>query len=216
MVEMSSRFPELDQIRLSVAENVRDRHLAAIDDAIRSAKAPRLRRFRLLVVAAALILALPVMALASDDAVPGDLLYPIKIMLEPVVSLVDPDVEVDHRVREAEGLLDRGAEPAVIRDRVERARIVVTKEHPGHVARLDLIVDRLQRPPDDGGGSPVAPDISDEGASEPEPQDRVREHRQREAEPSDAPVESVDETHDTTTTTADDGTTRPTDGRRDG
>lgn len=212
---MSTKFPELERMRLRVAAEVRERHLAAIETAIASARAPRLRRFRLLAAAAALILALPVIALASDDAVPGDILYPIKLWLEPVVSVIDPDVEVDHRVREAEVLLDREAEPDLVRDRVDRARSVVTDEHPDHVARLEVIVDRLEGLPDSGSDQPVTPDEPSEGSQEPEPREGSREDGRPKTE-SDSQIGPVDEADNTTTTTVSRATTQPADGRRDG
>ncbi len=211
---MSKRFPELDRIRVTVDDAVRERHLAVIGDAVRSALAPRRRRYRLLVVAAALVLAVPVMALASENSVPGDLLYPIKRMLEPLVSVVDPTVEIDHRVREAEVLLERDAEPSLIRDQVERARVVLTDEHPEHTARLDVVIGRLEKHTDpEGDGDVPASDIPD---ADHQQEDGLHEPRRSDAGSSDQPVERINPPQETTTTVADEPITGPTDRSRDG
>lgn len=201
-------------MRVTVGEDVRHRHLTAIGDAVRSAKAPRHRRFRPLVVAAALVLAVPVLALASENSVPGDLLYPIKRMLEPLVSIVDPTVEIDHRVREAEVLLERDAEPSLILDQVERARVVLTDEHPEHTARLDVVIGRLEKPPDPEGEGDVP--VSDTSDADHQQEDRLHEPRRSDAGSSDQPVERIDPSQETTTTMADELTTGPTDRRQDG
>ena len=214
---MSRQFRELERIRLSVGEEVRERHLTAIADELRSARTPRMRRFRLLAVAVALVLALPVLAIAAEDAVPGDALYPIKRMFEPVVSLVDRDVAVDHRVREAEILLERDAEPRIIRDHVDWARVVVTDEHPEHVARLDVVVDHLREHPDRAAETEdTDPVPAEDESAEPSGGDRVQEDR---SAPSDTSVDSDEKIHhseSTTTTVPQDTATRPRDERGDG
>lgn len=212
---MSRRFPELDRIRVEVDDDVRDRHLAAIGAAVRSARAPRLRRFRLLAVAVAVVLALPVMALASENSVPGDLLYPIKRVLEPLVSVLDRDVEADHRVREAEVLLERDAEPNVIRDHVDRARVVVSDQHPEHSARLDAVVGQLEDRQVADAGESAFPD-SDRSDSDAPEQDRTRQRQQTEADPPDRPADSTGSHSETTTTTVQDHVTEPIDRSRDG
>ena len=45
---------------------------------------------------------LPGAALAAEGAVPGDLLYPVKIAAERVLLLVDPNIEAEHRIEELE------------------------------------------------------------------------------------------------------------------
>ncbi len=74
---MSREFPQLDVLRVEVRPEVRERHLAAIATAVADAK-PRRPRYRLLAVAIAVVFLLPVIALAADNAQPGDLLYPIR------------------------------------------------------------------------------------------------------------------------------------------
>ena len=208
---MSRQFPQLDSVRISVGDDVRERHLTVIVDELRSARKPRVRRFRLLAIAVALVLALPVIALAADDAVPGDALYPIKRILEPVVSLVDRDVEVDHRVREAEALLERDAEPRVIRDHLEQARVVVTDEHPEHLARLDVVADQVREHADrvaDTDDAASAP--TDEEDVDRIGEDRESDDRPAESDTSAGQEEKIEQPQTTTTTTAPDTTTRPT------
>ena len=213
---MSRQFRELERIRVSVAEEVRERHLTAISDELRSARTPRMRRFRLLAVAVAMVLVLPVLALAAEDAVPGDALYPIKRMFEPVVSLVDRDVAVDHRVREAEILLERDAEPRVIRDHVEQARVVVTDEHPEHVARLDVVADQVREDPDESATDSSASVPDDDRPAEQTRSDQVEEDRPAPSDTSVDSNESIDHPQTTSTTVPRDSTTRPRDGRGDG
>ena len=214
---MSRQFPELDSVRVSVADDVRERHLAAIGNELRSAGRPRIRRFRLLAVAVALVLALPVFALAAEDAVPGDALYPIKRMLEPVVSLVDRDVAVDHRVREAEILLERDAEPRIIRDHVEQARVVVTDEHPDYAARLDVVADRVREHPDrESATNSSASVLSEESPGEQIGEDGTQQDRPGQTDAAGDSDEKLDHPPRTTTTTHPDSTTLPRDGRGDG
>ncbi len=218
---MSEHFPELERIRVTVGEEVRDRHVMVIGEAIRSARAPRSRRFRLLAVALTSTLLLPVVALAAENAVPGDLLYPIKRMLEPVVALVDRDVEVDHRVREAETLLERDVEPGIVRDHVQRARDVVTDEHPEHTERLDVVVDQLDHRSLDGGGdrpSTTTPEPTDGTGGLRGHGSQDQEQRQPDEDFSDSAVGGSEGTQPTSTTTTSQApdTTRPADQRRDG
>lgn len=140
-----SEFPELDRVRVTVNAEVRERHLAAISNAIEVERRPRFRRFRLLAVAAVLVVTLPVLAFAAEESVPGDLLYPVKLMFEPVVGLVSEDVEVDHRVRELEILDSRRADPELITSQIEEARELVDEsDYPEHTARIDRIEESLR------------------------------------------------------------------------
>lgn len=141
---MSREFPELEQIRLVVDDSVRERHLGVIAAEVRARRVPRFKRFRLLAVATALLLLLPVIALAADDSVPGDALYPVKRLFEPIVSLFDRDVEVDRRVEEVEILHEREVEADLIWQQIERARIVVTDPASDHAERLERVADELE------------------------------------------------------------------------
>lgn len=79
-----SRFPELDRVRVSVAPAVRQQHLAAIENAL-SPPAGTGRRFgRALAVGLATLLLIPALALASERAEPGDVLYPVRQFIERI------------------------------------------------------------------------------------------------------------------------------------
>ncbi len=111
---MSERFPELEVFSIQMPAETRARHIASIDSTLR-AQAQRRRLGRRLVVAvAALVLALPVAGLAAEDAVPGDPLYGLKRLVEPVLALADPELPAVHRLEELETLLANGTPPAVV------------------------------------------------------------------------------------------------------
>lgn len=140
---MSSEFPELEDARISVDEPTRERHMASIARAIEASRPRRARRLRLLAVAAATILLVPVMALASERAVPGDFLYPVKQVFEPLVRVFDSDVAARHRVEEVEVLYERDAPSDVISSHIDVARETLTDFDDG--GELDDLVDRIER-----------------------------------------------------------------------
>ncbi len=71
--------------------------------------APRWRlRVPALIVASLIVLPLGT-AIASEDAVPGDLLYAIKRLVDPLRSVLDSDIAAEHRVDELAHLIDRAA-----------------------------------------------------------------------------------------------------------
>ena len=117
----------LSGLRLDNTPEASNRHIAEIVREIKSPSAaalPRrtgsIRRIGLAIAASAILL-VPVAALAADSAVPGELLYTVKRTTEQVHSLFDSDVQARHRVEEIEVLLERGADPAFV---MERVRIV--------------------------------------------------------------------------------------------
>lgn len=85
---MSVVFPELETVRVEASAGTRERHLAVIEAELTSARRPRRRRFRLMVIATAILLLLPVIALAAERAGPGDLLYPVRQVFERVSEVV--------------------------------------------------------------------------------------------------------------------------------
>ena len=129
--------------RIEVDEGTKERHIAEMSTAIRTAppatsshricpSKPRCRRRRGRVVVVA-----PVgMAVAAEDAVPGEFLYPLKQVTERVRAFVDDDIAATHRVEEAERLVVRGAPIVEITRAVERAE----------AATSGLIEDRLLGP----------------------------------------------------------------------
>lgn len=135
----------MDRVRVSVDEVTRQGHLDSISSAIRNADASRSRRPRFFAVAVALILLLPVIALASERSVPGDFLYPVKRAVEPIASVFDNDVAAVNRVEEVETLYERDAPSDVIHEQVDRARDAVTDHHPDLSDRIDRVVVDLRR-----------------------------------------------------------------------
>ena len=137
---MSNEFPELDQAKVKVDESTKDHHMLAITRAIAAEAAPRHSRLRLIAVATATVLLIPVMALAAERAVPGDFFYPVKQMFEPVVAVFNSDVAATHRVEEVELLYERDAPSDVISDHVDVARDAVTDHDPDR-----YLTDRIER-----------------------------------------------------------------------
>ncbi len=138
-------------IAVDITDDVRDQHLAAIEAALLQAPAARVRRRRsrrAIVLAAAALVALPVgAAVASDNAVPGDVLYPVKMAVEPIVAVLGNDVRAEHRVEELDRIvqLDR-PQPHMVEDAVDRATDAV-RDLPASDPirdRLDRILDRIR------------------------------------------------------------------------
>lgn len=128
---MSKTFHELDVIRVSIDPETRRRHLATIASAIESTRRGR-GRLKLLALAVAVVFVLPVLALAAQNAVPGDLLYPVRQIIpwveparpslsDPNVATVDRPVFVDIPDREPDAV-----DPDISTDRDE----AVTTDHP--------------------------------------------------------------------------------------
>lgn len=91
----------IEQIRIVVNEDTRRRQMAAIEDALAEAKHPARRRGRALAIALAVVLTVPVMAVAAENSQPGDFLYPVRQVFDSsqreTVSpdtLAPPDDEV--------------------------------------------------------------------------------------------------------------------------
>jgi hypothetical protein len=134
-------FPELASIHLTVSPAARDRHLRAIAERL-SRSGPRRSR-RLLAVALAATLVIPVAAAAAEDAMPGEALYLVKRALEPVRELFEDDVAAVNRVEELETLLDRRALPQVIdRQLLEAQEAVAPTDRDDLRRRLVEATDR--------------------------------------------------------------------------
>ena len=140
---MSNRFPELDQARIVVDEVTREKHLGVVSAALKARGYRSWGRGRVLALAVVLVPLVPVMALAAENTVPGDLLYPIKRAVEPIVQVFDSDAPAQRRVREVEVLFERDATDEVIVRHVEVARDVVTNRHPTLSQRIDRVVHDL-------------------------------------------------------------------------
>lgn len=161
-----SRRDVLDQLasfRTEVEDEARARDLEAIRiELLRTSPVPAAPRRRFaLVVVVTMMLAGPAAALAADDALPGDLLYPVKRVAEPILQLLDDQFVAEHRIEEVAGLVDRDMADDVIRERVEMARDALARtDAPELEAELDRIVDqwssdRVPEPDQTSGPSPT-------------------------------------------------------------
>ena len=167
-------------LRVEMPASTAEMHLAAIERELTNPVPLRgTRRIRRLVgvLAASLTLLLPGAAIAADDAVPGDVLYPVKRSLEWAWSVVDPDVVARHRLDELEIVIDRGGPPVEIHARLQDAEAVIDDASVSLVRRLDRLTARLgesegsyeHRSPAGPGEEPTsdgAPDRGDRGTGD--------------------------------------------------
>lgn len=140
--------------RVDVDEATKDRHIADVEAAIRVAPPAAirtgfaLRRRAVATAAAVAVFAAPVgMAVAAENAVPGEILYPLKQVTERVRALVDDDIAATHRVEEAERLVVRGAPIAEITGAIERAEAATARLAEGDTleSRLESVRERLRQ-----------------------------------------------------------------------
>lgn len=205
---MSRQFPELDQARVVVSSEVRERHQAAIARALYLGQYPRIRRIRLLAVGLAVLLVIPVMALASDRAVPGDFLYPVKRAFEPVFVLFDTDVVEQHRVEEVEDLFDRQVAVELIRDHITVARSAVPLQDTRLSSRVDIIEFELDQIHSVDGA-----ETTDQASATERPKVTTRPDEPPFSETTTTrPAEGSDRGSGTGTTTVDDKAPRGRDG----
>lgn len=139
MTHLSERLADL---RVEMSETTEAMHIAAIERELmlprHPAPIPRRSRKRLAVVlVSAMVLLLPAAAIASEDSVPGDLLYPVKRSAEWGWSFVDSDVALRHRVEELETVLVRGDPPEEVRARLIDAEAVADGASPNLIRRLE-------------------------------------------------------------------------------
>ena len=153
---MSSEVPELDQVEITVSESTRERHRSAIGSALSAQRRASRGRRRVFAYALVLVLLVPVVALASQEAVPGDVLYPIKRLVEPVVQIFDEDAPAERRVRELEVLFERDAPLDVIDRQIDIAQDVVTDRHPHLRDRIDRVIHDLDLRRTDLEGEPAS------------------------------------------------------------
>lgn len=143
---MSQNFKRIEGIRLKASEDTRQRHLSAVSAEIDSHAHRPFSSRRLLAIALALLVVFPVAALASDSAVPGDVLYPVKRLVEPVIGIFDRDLAATHRVEELEQLVADQAPSDVVQDSLGRATAVVDPTSDLW-DRLDTVRDRVNVAP---------------------------------------------------------------------
>lgn len=206
-----------DERRASDLEAIR-REVARRPHAGRGAR----RRWTLGVVVA-LMIAGPTAAVAGNDALPGDLLYPVKRAVEPILRLFDGDVVVDHRVAEVAGLVDRRADDSLIEERVDLARrALAVTDAPAAEQRLDSIVDRWEG--DRPDSSPPVTDSAPVTTATVEPNrdgadrthDRSTDETSTTSTTSEQPRDAAPPADRSTTTTSADGgvDVPPSDGDR--
>lgn len=136
--------------RIEVDPETRERHVAEMGVALRNAPPTPiptgfgLRRRVAAVAAAVVVLAPAGMALAAEDAVPGDFLYPVKEVTERVRSFVDQGVRATHRVEEVERLMFLRAPGHAVARAVERAESATAQLPESGELRLRLELARAQ------------------------------------------------------------------------
>ena len=136
--------------RIEVDPETKERHVAAVSTAIRTAPPTPvpagfgLRRRVAAAVAAVAIVAPAGMALAAENAVPGDFLYPVKEVTERVRSFVDQDIRATHRVEEVERLMFLRAPGHAVARAVERAESATEQLPESGELRLRLELARAQ------------------------------------------------------------------------
>lgn len=234
------------RLRALVAHDVpaetRARHLAAIDERLLPAAAPaggpqdaRPRRRRARRWVAGLAAATAVLtpgAVAAQNTVPGDVLYPLKQATEQVQLLVSPGAAARNRVAELAALLAGDAARDEVLAAAQAARAAVASlpaDHPLHTELAALLgqLDTATRstdqvpasPPNAGTGADTdtagADEPDDDGQSHPYGEDDVAvgdqendaEHGDGEDEPDgetdDADIDDTEEVGETAETPAD-------------
>ena len=170
----------LSGLRVEVDDATRERQLAAIASALVEpsgpvAVPPRRRRVLRPVTAVALaaVLLIPVAAVASDDAIPGDALFPVKRAAELVWSGFDSDIAARHRVEEVEEAMRRGESEARIQDLLAKASAAVATAGPELEQRLrrlrGQIILRYERRDQSGSGPSTAVPSTDSTPTYVEP-----------------------------------------------
>jgi hypothetical protein len=171
--------------RTEVDEGTKERHIAEMSTALRTAPpAPSSTGYALRsrvagAAAAVLVVVAPVgMAVAAEDAVPGEFLYPLKQATERVRAFVDDDIAATHRVEEAERLVVQGAPIVEITRAVERAEVATSGLIEDRLLglRLESVRERLRQreeqervSADREESQSSQPDESDSGSANAEP-----------------------------------------------
>ena len=192
---MGIGFPELSELRVEVPDETREAQWTAIAQALEDVPArsqvPRRRRVAVW-VAAAFSIGLPAAAVAAEGTVPGDFLYPVKLVVEPVRSLFDPDVAAVHRVEELERLFESDALVSDIDRALNQAeRAVDDAKSPELTQRVERVRDQVRdrRESDQAGTDRVSEPVPTEDGPTATVTDQPRDT----------------DTRSTTTTTQNDG-----------
>ncbi|MDJ0953600.1 MAG: hypothetical protein QNJ81_07970 [Acidimicrobiia bacterium] len=195
----------LANLRIETDEVVAQQHLTAIGAELRDpgpiARRTTRRTRRLTLVAAAVLVLIPATALAAENAVPGDLLYPIKLVAEDVLGIVDPHIEAKHRIEELELVVDRDAPAAEIADRLLDAEQSVRDYAvpPDLLRRLELVRDRITDQAGATGGGDGSERRQDENQHRDAPEEPVTDTTVR--TPTSEGPRNDQAPHDGTTTT---------------
>lgn len=200
-----------------VPDATRQQHLAAIDaelarhhtgapaDASRDPGRLWRRRTRRWVagVAAATALFVPAGAAvaASQGALPGHALYPVKQLTEPVRGVFDTDVAARHRLDELEALRARGASPESLQsaaDAAQRAVAGLPDDHWLHERLAGLLALPASPPTPSNGPAPVPAPTRATPSPPGDPDTTVDDDAGDDADPAephdaDEPRESADE-----------------------
>lgn len=140
MTNQNDPLDQLSAFRVEVDGQTRGTHLATIDRALRETSVRRRSKWPLAAVVAAVI-AGPVAAIASVSAVPGEALYPVKLIVEPALQLFDTDVVARNRVDEVRVLIERESDEAVIIVSIDVARAELAEtDAPDASRELDRLV----------------------------------------------------------------------------
>lgn len=139
-----------DRLRASIIididEGTRRRHEQEIIGATRlpNGPVPHRRRSRLVLAGiVASVLLLPIGgAIAANDALPGDPLYPVKLATEPILSLFQSDVAAAHRVEELDRIVRGERDDVLVIDAVVNAEDAVRHLPADHPLRIEL--DRIR------------------------------------------------------------------------
>lgn len=165
----------LATLNITIDDEIAQQHINTISTELRNPPVPsrsRRRRSRVAALAAAtVLLALPATAVAADGAIPGELLYPVKRAVEILLSVVDPNLEAEHRIEELEIVVERDGLAVEIQQRLSDAEDAVReRDIPADLGdRLDVVRDRIRdRDPD----APASPVDSDARPPDEEPSDR--------------------------------------------
>ncbi len=153
MTPTNDPMQRLAAYRTEIDEGVRERHLAQMGAALRTAPTTAVptrlgfrRRFAT-ALATLTIVVVPVgAAVAAEGSVPGDGLYPVKQVTERMRGWVDHDLVATHRVEELEVLLNRDADDELIAETADRAvGAVAALDDPGELGpRLDQAQQRIR------------------------------------------------------------------------
>ena len=191
----------LAALHIDIDETAAQRHLADVAAELKNPGKParhrRTGRIKVgALVAATLLVLLPGAALAAEGAVPGDALYPVKIAVERVVGLGEPNIAAEPRIEDWEKLVDRAVPYEKVSDGLAEADDAVEdRDVPSDLLdRLDMVRDRVATDYDQHRDAPPAGERGDEPTDNERPRSDER--------PDEPPTT-------TTTTTVPPATDRP-------